>query len=74
MDVKTISMLTTLYDHMTKTDLLMLSLSATGVDASATMHAPSPTLHYLHKTITPPTHGHPTMKTPLPNINKVLTL
>ena len=49
-------------------------LSATTVDASATMHATAPTLHDLHKTLAPPPHDHPTMKTQHLAINNMLTL
>jgi hypothetical protein len=49
-------------------------LSATTVDASAIMHATVPTLHDLPRTLAPPTHDHPTMKTPHLAINNVLTL
>jgi hypothetical protein len=49
-------------------------LSATTVDASATMHVTVPTQRDLHRTIVPPTHNHPTMKTPPLAITNVLTL
>jgi hypothetical protein len=49
-------------------------LSATTVDASATMHVTAPTLCNLCKAIVPPTHDCPTMKTPLLAINNGLTL
>jgi hypothetical protein len=49
-------------------------LSAISVDASATMHVTVPTLHNLHRTIVPPTHNYPTMKTPPLAISNVLTL
>ena len=42
-----------------------LPLSETTVDASAIMHVTVPTLSNLRKTIMPPTHNHPTMKTQL---------
>jgi hypothetical protein len=49
-------------------------LSATTVDASATMDITAPTLCPLHKTIAPPTNDHPTMKTPHLEISNMLTL
>jgi hypothetical protein len=49
-------------------------LSATFVDASATIHATFPTLRNLHRTLVPPTHNHPTMKTLPLAINNVHTL
>lgn len=49
-------------------------LSATTVDASATMHVTVQILRDLRKTIVPPTHDHPTTKTPPLEINIVLTL
>jgi hypothetical protein len=49
-------------------------LSATTVDASATMHITAPTRCPLHKTIAPPTNDHPTMKIPHLEITNMLTL